>query len=519
MSVNSTERTTRLHNLDLQYQQSRHKTDLISRDEDARRLQLRVLLLRDENTQLLDKCAAKDTEMKTLSRNTDLLRVELDTIKIQNRSENAQIKSPAIGATGLAVEVEACESPMQDLKKALEENIALTKELQQLRPEIELLRSQVTNYEKMISEQGLQQQQEQSRNELESKKQSKSKKSNDESENIVELRSKLDRTIEKLAEGQRQQEKMQLDHQKELDESQRQKHKLEERVSKLEKKLKDSQAELRDVREELQASRSNFREDRPEDEKTSNQELTEGSQNMDKSTATENGKPSRKTTSRKRATEQAMMGEKSTFSITPFLNRTKDHPSDAATEAASLGLTLDDVLAQVESSNPSPLQLANKSGIRLNAAEKSRLKALKVQSKSAKKGAAIDEIPMPKLAGLDLDMRKVKSEDIKEEETSNTLHAEETVPHKMIKIPETAAAHRGSEFEHKKRKRKLLNKVNNTIIEEDESGDVAQPMETQPGRARKLKSAMGNAFNSRSTESTFSPLKRHKRGVNASFLA
>ncbi|KAM0246698.1 hypothetical protein ACHAQJ_010134 [Trichoderma viride] len=535
MSVNSTERATRLHDLDLQYQKTRHETDLISRDEDARRLQLRVLLLQDENTQLQDKCTARDAEIKALSGSSNKLPVELDEIKQQNRSEDVQIGGSPIEATGSATGIEPSAAPMEELSKAVEENITLSKEIQQLRPEIELLRRQVTNYEKTISKQhGLQHQQEHLKAELASKKQSESESLHDTSEDIVKLRSMLDETTERIAEGERQRERMKLDHQKQLDESQRQKHKLEEQVLTLEKELKDTQTELRDLRQGLQASQSSLK-DRPGDGNTSNQEPTAKSHIKDRSSAAEKEKLSRKTAARKRAMEQAMMGEKSTFSITPFLNKTKDYTLDATSEATGLGLTLDDVLAQVENDNPSPLQITNKSGTQSTAAldieltastplrprEKSRPKSLETQSKSKTKETTMSEFPTPKLGVLSQDTGGKKSEDTKDEEILKALDSKEAAPHKRIKLHETTVADRGSEFEHKKRRRKLLSKANttSTIIEEDETGETAQPMEAQPGRARKIKSTLGNAFNSGSTDKPFSPLKRHKRGVNASFLA
>ncbi|KAH6608832.1 hypothetical protein Trco_002178 [Trichoderma cornu-damae] len=534
------QRTTRLHDLDLQYQHNRHKTDLISREENARQLQLRVLLFQDENAQLRDNFAVKDAEVEALSRNNDRLRVELDEIKAQNSStKDALIKGPATEVAGSTVGhlqnqrrhkvfankaktvgIEESEIPIRDLKKALEENVVLAKELQQLRPEIELLRLQVTNYENMISEQGgLQRQQGHLDGELASKKHSKSKGLNGESKDVIELQSRLDETTEKVAEGERQRERMRLDHQKELDEFQRQKHKLEERVSALEKQLKASQAELHDMRKGLQASRSSLTEDTPGEGIASSQGPTARSRNADQSPTAEKERLPRKKPARKRATEQAMVGEKSTFSITPFLNKTKDYTLDTASEATRLGLALDDMLAQAEHDNPSPLQMTNKPDTKPTMTGKSRLKTLEAQSKSKEKGETTRETSLSKPTVPNQDTEKVKSEDAKDEEDSKTFDStKETAPPKRIKIHETTTADRGFEFEQKKRKRKLLNKVNNTIIEEDEAEDGAQPMETQPGRARKLKSSAGNAFNARSTGSTFSPLKRHRRGVNASFL-
>lgn len=409
---------------------------------------------------------------------------------------------------------------MHDLSKALEENIALTKELQQLRPEMELLRLQVTNYEKMISEQRAPQENSETEIPNKKKRNSKSEKLNGESGDIAELQSKLDKTTEQIAEGERQRERMEVEYQKKLDESQRQKVKLEAQVSTFEKKLKDSQKELREVREALQASRSQLKENKSEDGNTFNKEPT-ARHKIEQSPTAEKERLPHKKTARKRAAELAMIGEKSTFSITPLLNRTKD--LDTAGETTGLGLALDEVLAQTEHDIPSPIQMASKpntqsttaSNVELAASasakpqEKAKLKSLGGQLKSKRKGLDSDESSASKFAVTNQDIEKLISEDTEEKETA---------PHRRIKLHETSVSDRGSEFEQKKRKRKLLSKTTNTIIEEDETGDVVPPMETQPGRARKLKSTAGNALNSGSTEKPFSPLKRHRRGVNASFL-
>lgn len=535
------QRTTRLHALDLEYQQNRHKTDLISRDEDARRLQLRVLLLRDENTRLQDKCAAKDEEIKALSRDGDQLRVELDEFKAQNEPKDAQTKDAAIEADDPAVghirdhyngnllanntkgETKSSETHMRDLSKALDENRALTKELQQLRPEMELLKQQVTNYEKMLSEQR--------KTELASKKKSKSKTPNDESEDMSELRAALDQVTEKLAEEERQRENIKSNHRKELEESERQNDKLEQRISKLEKKLKDSQKELRDVRKELKAPQPSSKEDESEGGNTSNnQEATTKARAKDQS-LTNKERLSRRN---KRTIEQTAVGEKSTFSITPLLNKIKDTTTK---ETNSLGLTLDDVLAQPGADDASPLVIANKSSdakpiiapdaeletttpLRPREKLKSKKKATTTAATATATITAEDEDHLSKLTASVRKIARVRSEDPKDEETSKDVDSDDTAPPKRKTLHETATTDPSSVLEHKKRKRKLLNKTNDIILEEDETVGGVPPVETPPaGRPRRIKSSATSAFNAQTGTKPFSPLKRHKRGVNASFLA
>ncbi|KAL7926701.1 hypothetical protein ACQKWADRAFT_281113 [Trichoderma austrokoningii] len=516
MSDLSIERTTRLHELDLQYQKSRHETDLINRDEESRRLQLRVFLLQDENTQLQDRCAAKDDEIKTLSRRNDKLRVKLDKIKSQNTSEDEQVKEHSIEATRTEPSAAAAELS----SRIVEENAALTQELRDLQAEVKLLRLQAADDEKSESNPH---QREQSTPEPTSKAQSKSNNSDDTNEEIKRLQSMLEQSTERTSEEERHREKMKLNHQKQLDESKRQNKKLEEQVSTLEKKIKDAQAELRELR---QASHSGLK-DRQGDGDISNQDVATKSHDRDQSPPAEKEKMPRKRVARKRATEQAKIGEKSTFSITPLLNKIKGTGETTGRRS----LTFDDILLQ-EGDDDSPLRVAKKPETRTAAAPATRLvaatplrprgklgsKPSETQSQPKATEATTDKVPVAKPAAPSQDTGDEELEDAGGEGASKAADSKETALHKRIKLHEsTTTTDRGVDFEQKKRRRKLINKAN-TIIEEDETGEGGQPAEAQPSRARKLKSATGSAFNSGSASKPFSPLKRHKRGMNASFL-
>ncbi|KAM0512533.1 hypothetical protein ACHAPE_008710 [Trichoderma viride] len=516
MSDLSIERTTRLHELDLQYQKSRHETDLVNRDEESRRLQLRIFLLQDENTQLQDRCAAKDDEIKTLSRRNDKLRVKLDEVKSQNTSVDEQMKENSIEATRTEPSAATAESS----SKTVEENDALTTELRDLRSEVKLLRLRVVDDEKSELKPH---QQEQLTEEPASKAQSNSNSLDDTNEEVIRLQSMLDKSTEQLTEEERHRERMKLNHQKQLYESERQNNKLEGKVSTLEKKLKDAQTELRELR---QASHSGLK-DRSGDGLDSTQDVTTKSHDRDQSPPAEKEKMPRKRVARKRTTEQAKIGEKSTFSITPLLNKIKG--TGGTTGRPSL--TFDDILLQ-EGDDPSPLRATKKTETRSKATpatglvastplrprEKLGSKPSETQSQPKATEATSVEVPAVKPAAPSQDTGDEKLEDTKGEGTSKAADSKETALHKRIKLHEsTTTTDRGVDLEQKKRRRKLINKAN-TIIEEDETGEVAQPTEAQPGRTRKLKSAAGSAFNSGSVSKPFSPLKRHKRGMNASFL-
>lgn len=61
------QRTEAIHMLDVKYRGAMHQTDLIVKDEEARRLKLRVIVLRDEVAVLRDQLAEKDDRISNLS--------------------------------------------------------------------------------------------------------------------------------------------------------------------------------------------------------------------------------------------------------------------------------------------------------------------------------------------------------------------------------------------------------------------------------------------------------------------
>lgn len=93
----------RIHELELLRQEALHKTDSITRDEEARLLQLRVLTMRDENASLQEKLGQRDFKISTLTRNTDQIRIDLDDSKQTIRSQEARLKKQDLDMTSLKV--------------------------------------------------------------------------------------------------------------------------------------------------------------------------------------------------------------------------------------------------------------------------------------------------------------------------------------------------------------------------------------------------------------------------------
>jgi hypothetical protein len=93
----------RIHELELLRQDALHKTESISRDEEARLLQLRLLTMRDENVSLREKLGQRDFKISTLLRDTDQIRLDLDDSKQVIRAQEARLKKQDIDMTNLKV--------------------------------------------------------------------------------------------------------------------------------------------------------------------------------------------------------------------------------------------------------------------------------------------------------------------------------------------------------------------------------------------------------------------------------
>lgn len=72
-----------------------HQTNLVVKDEEARRLKLRVVVLRDEAATLRDQVADKDSRIRKLSQQYDDIRVQLDQIKQTCINQETQLRSQA----------------------------------------------------------------------------------------------------------------------------------------------------------------------------------------------------------------------------------------------------------------------------------------------------------------------------------------------------------------------------------------------------------------------------------------
>lgn len=77
----------------MSYQDAIYQTGLVVKDEEARRLKLRVVVLRDEAATLRDQLADKDSRIRKLSQKYDDNCVQLDHLNQTCASQETQLRS------------------------------------------------------------------------------------------------------------------------------------------------------------------------------------------------------------------------------------------------------------------------------------------------------------------------------------------------------------------------------------------------------------------------------------------
>jgi hypothetical protein len=93
----------RVHDLETKRQNGIHLVDLIHRDEEARRLRLRILYARDENSLLKGRISQQDIRHRHLSKQSDKVRAQLDGTKATIHTQDARLKKQTIEIANLKV--------------------------------------------------------------------------------------------------------------------------------------------------------------------------------------------------------------------------------------------------------------------------------------------------------------------------------------------------------------------------------------------------------------------------------
>jgi hypothetical protein len=442
---------------------------------------------------------------------------------------------------------------MQDSGKAIQEKFALTRELNRIRPELEHLQSQLTSYQETVAERNdLRRQLDSLEVELENEKRSRQRlQSKDDGTATAELKLRLEKAEQKLAMEKKEREKAKKEHERELAAASAENEQLEERTSSFKEKSKTLQTELKAVKEQLEDAQNELISNKPRPVSRGREEKPKKAiipltadvgkkrrapeMNFESITIQTPGNDivARERPTKKRGADKSAVGEKSAFSITPFLNRTKSLTEDSANEEPSNNAPVEDdpepmsdvpvdqgpmSESEAEEAAPKP-KVAFKSAVSFQ----SPAKPAKTRGRPPKATPLGDSTPAktnrvmksrgtPKVKSIpSISVDKIAEDSsTTDQENVSVTASKKTISVLQAKVPEG---------EVKKKKRKLLGAANTTLFDDDDAEEAVKPR-PQPATGRRSRTVLGGGVrNAFAAGSSFSPLKRERRGVNASFLA
>jgi len=449
----------------------------------------------------------------------------------------------------------------QDSTKLLTEKLALSRELNTLKPELEHLRAQNGNQQALVAEKlSLQRQLDSLEVELAAERRSKQKNSAKDSGNEADeaLRRKVNELEKSLAAEKKETARVRKEAERAAAEFAGKQELLEQRLDMMKSKLRDTQDELKRRRAELaQTKDATIAIPEPTQTLSLTQPLTRRKRRANEITVDDvtvhtpdklESKAAR--AAKKRAVVHAAVGEKSHFSITPFLNKTaaldevNDSPQSPSLEKDHTGKSNEQAKAVSKpSASPKAPTPSVKKVLAPSAQPKPRGRPKKILGEST----ASKNVPIvkPKAAKAQKDATIILGKVLEEPEApvpsskqdqENQPPTKPTTAHEPLDLlsafvpprQSSGSATSGTDAEPKKKKRKLLGAATKTIFDDEEGEPPAaaaaakRPAKVQLGavRSRPLaKGPLGAVRASAFAKTTFSPLKKDRRGVGASFLA
>ncbi|MCJ1310836.1 hypothetical protein MMC25_004503 [Agyrium rufum] len=321
-------RTDTTPNLELDYNECLHKIDVLCEEEKARQLRLRILLLENENDDLHTHLSQDDERIDDLEGWGQGLRSDLETVEAELQKANAELRIRVRETENLKTEVASLQSVSMDSTKLLTEKLALSRELAALHPEVEHLRSQAASHQSLLTEKlSLQRQLSAVQVELETEKRAAQRavaKEGGRKAQDAQLEARIEELDAELTKERRQRQKLEREAQQNLSEFENRKTILESRLDAFRNKLRTTKEQLQERDQELANTRATHATELAAVMKKTNDVPANPRKrsiaHFDTDAAI--GTPGPDPLAKKGRTSTSMVGDKSTFSITPFLNRT-----------------------------------------------------------------------------------------------------------------------------------------------------------------------------------------------------
>ncbi|KAK1020139.1 hypothetical protein LTR33_019193, partial [Friedmanniomyces endolithicus] len=138
--------------LELKYARSAHLVDIITKDEDVRRIRFELHILQDDADELRALLAQEVDRSDVFEGfvKENLARAEDAETQLQVLEEDMRAREQEL--LTMRAEMGALKNTTEDVTAALTEKLALTRELSKLRPELEHMKAQAANAEVFMAE-------------------------------------------------------------------------------------------------------------------------------------------------------------------------------------------------------------------------------------------------------------------------------------------------------------------------------------------------------------------------------
>ena len=484
--------------LELAYEKTCRQVGVVCDAERFRQLRVRTLTLEEDKDDLHTRLAQDNDRIEGLERFNRRLQEDLEVCAGTLESAQGQLRIKSREVDTLKVltssrivkchrqadvlsqaELHSLHGVTMDSTKLLAEKLTLARELSALKPELDHLRSQAASHQSLLAEKlSLQRQLSTVQVELATEKRATQRALAKEGQLQAEdakLGSRLESLQADLLRERRERQKVEREAQKDSVESGNRILILESRLEAFRNKLKSTKEHLKEAQTCLQTAQSS-------NEGRSNHTSASGNPNkslmgnprkrggaqMDADTIL--GTPGNLPAAKKSKRGSALIGEKSTFSITPFLNRTasvapESPPPDNASGDDEIYDKASDHLSGITSQKAESLK-AISDPVNMSQTLINVVKASKVGMLQNSKTDIINSRAPP--------ARKTKAAPILDQVAEENIENEESATIKSgpaaIRISSDATFHGGLEM--KRRKRKLLGGgLGKTLFDEDE-GDA-----------------------------------------------
>ena len=441
-------------------------------------------------------------------------------------------------------ELNSMNGMSMDATKLLTEKLAMARELSTLKPEVDHLRSQVAVHQSLLAEKlSLQRQLNTFQVELEMEKRATQRalaKEGKSHEHDTRLEDQLEELRREVAKERRERQKVEREAQKELADWEGKKTILEGRLDAFRNKLRLTKDQLKEAQNEPHTAQTTAQAARvlaPADaniEKQSRNPRKRSAGKLDKDAII--GTPGDLPVAKKSKKASTLPGDKSTFSITPFLNRTASVPPELPLLDREENEGEDEVDAPSEmhvDPNRSSPAVVPPTGLKVNAIRPGNTGNKPDILVNAKSGKANAKVPPARKQKVAPALEKVAEEDQDENmaPTEATVTAQMIVTKQPIKKGNNVDDTLSGDMEGRKKRRRLLGGGLGKTLFDDDDGEGARGADKGHNGGATSFGGMGRAGIARSKGGlrlglggstggggfgTFSPLKKDRMASAAS---